>query len=193
MQKLNDDISTIMRQVSCYMFEQELHNNFRKQGYLSKEEIGILFQKHMSNYMGEFVEQSSGSENWWVYWSHIRNFFYVYSYSSGLLISKSLQNSVKKYGHITQSEESSGDYITASKNCEQCYHANDAEDCKYAVHVRRNSKSVMDSDTVGIDSQLAYECINTAIESSNNIFCVRCWTVSESIYCNECDNSSNLF
>jgi oligoendopeptidase F len=31
-----------------------------------------------------------------VYWNHIRYFFYVYSYAGGLLISKSLQNSVKK-------------------------------------------------------------------------------------------------
>jgi oligoendopeptidase F len=50
----------------------------------------------MSAYMGDYVEQSPGSENWWIYWSHIRSFFYVYSYASGLLISKSLQNSVKK-------------------------------------------------------------------------------------------------
>ena len=47
-------------------------------------------------YMGNAVLQSEGSENWWVYWSHIRYFFYVYSYASGLLISKSLQNSVKQ-------------------------------------------------------------------------------------------------
>jgi len=46
--------------------------------------------------MGNFVEQSRDSQNWWVYWSHIRSFFYVYSYASGLLISKSLQNSVKE-------------------------------------------------------------------------------------------------
>ncbi|HKN19427.1 MAG TPA: hypothetical protein VJW95_06485, partial [Dissulfurispiraceae bacterium] len=52
--------------------------------------------KHMAAYMGSFVEQSRGSENWWVYWSHIRYFFYVYSYASGLLISKSLQHSVKE-------------------------------------------------------------------------------------------------
>lgn len=95
MQKLNNDISTIFRQIACYNFEIELHKEFRKQGYLSKEEIGKIFQKHMSSYMGEFVEQSPGSENWWVYWSHIRQFFYVYSYSSGLLISKALQNKVK--------------------------------------------------------------------------------------------------
>jgi len=96
MQKLNDDVSSIFRQVACYRFEQELHATFRAKGYLSKEEIGALFQKHMAAYMGKAVEQSEGSENWWVYWSHIRYFFYVYSYASGLLISKSLQNFVKQ-------------------------------------------------------------------------------------------------
>ena len=94
--KLNDDVSTIFRQVACYRFEQELHRDFRSKGYLSKEDIGGLFQTHMAAYMGPFVEQSPGSENWWVYWSHIRYFFYVYSYASGLLISKSLQHSVKE-------------------------------------------------------------------------------------------------
>jgi oligoendopeptidase F len=96
MQKLNDDVSSIFRQVACYRFEQELHALFRGKGYLSKDEIGRLFQKHMAAYMGKAVDQSEGSENWWVYWSHIRYFFYVYSYASGLLISKSLQNSVKE-------------------------------------------------------------------------------------------------
>ena len=96
MMKLKDDVSTIFRQIACYRFEQELHHAFREKGYLSKEEIGRLFQTHMADYMGDAVEQSEGSENWWVYWSHIRQFFYVYSYASGLLISKSLQNAVHR-------------------------------------------------------------------------------------------------
>ncbi len=96
MKKLDDDVSTIFRQVACYRFEAALHELFRKRGYLSKEEIGKLFSEHMAAYMGDCVEQTKGSENWWVYWNHIRYFFYVYSYASGLLISKSLQNSVKK-------------------------------------------------------------------------------------------------
>ncbi len=96
MMRLNDEVSTIFRQVACYRFEQELHDQFRQKGYLSKEDIGRLFRKHMASYMGDSVEQSPGSENWWVYWGHIRSFFYVYSYVSGLLISKSLQNSVKE-------------------------------------------------------------------------------------------------
>ncbi|MBI5004942.1 MAG: M3 family oligoendopeptidase [Candidatus Lloydbacteria bacterium] len=93
--KLNDDVSTIFRQIALYRFEQELHAAYREKGYLSKEEIGVLFQKHMHAYMGDAVEQSPGSENWWVYWSHIRDFFYVYSYASGLLISKAMQAAVR--------------------------------------------------------------------------------------------------
>lgn len=93
--KLNSDVSSIFRQVACYQFEQELHQTFRAQGYLAKQTIGQIFQKHMKEYMGSAVEQSTGAENWWVYWGHIRNFFYVYSYASGLLISKALQEKVQ--------------------------------------------------------------------------------------------------
>ena len=96
MEKLNDDISSIFRQVACYQFEQDLHKSYREKSYLTKEEIGALFTKHMSAYMGDAVEQSPGSQNWWVYWSHIRSFFYVYSYASGQLISKALQNMVRQ-------------------------------------------------------------------------------------------------
>lgn len=96
MMKLNDDVSTIFRQVACYQFEQELHTEFRAAGYLSKDQINSMFRRHMAAYMGDHVEQSPGSEYWWVYWGHIRYFFYVYSYAGGLLISKSLQRSVKE-------------------------------------------------------------------------------------------------
>ncbi len=94
--RLNDDVSTIFRQVACYQFEEELHHAFRAKGYLSKEAIGAIFLKHMGSYMGNVVEQSAGSQNWWIYWGHIRNFFYVYSYASGLLISKSMQHAVRQ-------------------------------------------------------------------------------------------------
>lgn len=93
--KLDQEVATVFRQIACYKFEQALHREFRVKGYLSKAQIGRLFQTEMRAYMGPSVEQSKGSENWWVYWSHIRNFFYVYSYSSGLLISRFLQRQVR--------------------------------------------------------------------------------------------------
>jgi len=95
-QKLDDEMSSIFRQVAAYNFEKELHLQFSEQGYLPKEKIGEIFKKHMQAYMGKYVEQSEGAENYWVYWSHFRSFFYVYSYASGLLISKSLQAKVKQ-------------------------------------------------------------------------------------------------
>jgi len=90
MQKLDADISSIHRQISCYLFEKEIHKTYRKEGYLSKERIGKIFKKRMNNYVGKFVDTSK-SDNWWIYWPHIREYFYVYSYASGLLISKSMQ------------------------------------------------------------------------------------------------------
>lgn len=96
MNKLDDEVSTIFRQVSAYRFEQELHKNYREKGYLAKELIGKMWLKEMKKYTGSAVNFPNGSENWWVYWSHFRNFFYVYSYASGLLIAKSLQAKVRE-------------------------------------------------------------------------------------------------
>jgi oligoendopeptidase F len=96
MEKLSDAVASIFRQVACYRFEQELHHTYRAKNYLTKSDIGALFTKHMAAYMGDAVEQSPGATNWWVYWSHIRSFFYVYSYASGLLIAKALHTMVRQ-------------------------------------------------------------------------------------------------
>ena len=96
MMRLSEDVTAIMRQVACYRFEQELHKQFYEKSFLSKKLIGDIFSKYMMSYLGEYVKPSPGSENWWIYWSHIRMFFYVYSYASGQLISKSLQQLYKK-------------------------------------------------------------------------------------------------
>jgi len=95
MKKVDDDMSSIMRQVSAYNFELELHNTYQKEGYLSKEKIGKIFAKHMGAYLGEGVDIST-VDNWWIYWGHFRSCFYVYSYASGLLISKSMQKKFKE-------------------------------------------------------------------------------------------------
>jgi len=95
-QKLNSDISAIFRQVAFYNFEKELHKDFREKGYLNRKHISELFSKHMSSYLGESVNKDKGMENGWLYWTHLRMYFYVYSYASGLLISKGLQALVRE-------------------------------------------------------------------------------------------------
>lgn len=44
-EKINDQVSTIFRQIALYRFEQELHQTFRQRGRLSQTEIGQIFAK----------------------------------------------------------------------------------------------------------------------------------------------------
>lgn len=100
--KLNSDVSSIFRQVAAYRFEQTLHQHFRQTGFLSAEKIGQLFTRQMKSYLGPAVAIDPGSENWWIYWSHFRNFFYVYSYASGLLIANYLQQGIRADRHFIE-------------------------------------------------------------------------------------------
>lgn len=95
MEKLDSDISSVFRQTAFYNFETELHTKFREKGHLSKTEIGKMFRKHMDSYLGEAID-TTNSENWWMYVPHFRYIFYVYSYVSGQLISKTLQEKTRE-------------------------------------------------------------------------------------------------
>jgi oligoendopeptidase F len=94
--KINDEISTIFRQIACFNFENELHKEIRAKGFLSKEEIGKILNKHMKAYFGPVMEMTEEDGYFFVNWSHIRNFFYVYSYSFGCLVSKALYSKYQK-------------------------------------------------------------------------------------------------
>lgn len=96
LKSLEEDISTIFRQIACYNFELRIHSEFRNKGFLSVKEISDIFSDEMSKYLGKSVLKDKHMQAGWLYWSHIRSFFYTYSYSSGLLISKNLQYLVKE-------------------------------------------------------------------------------------------------
>lgn len=89
--KLQDRIQTIFRQIAAYNFEFELHTEFRKKGYLSCEEIGVLFNKHMKAYLGPSFSLDEHSALGWISWSHFRSPFYVYSYAMGLISAQAMQ------------------------------------------------------------------------------------------------------
>lgn len=100
----------------------------------------------------------------------------------------------KKYAHTVNAENCTGDYINNSKNCRSCFHAHDAEDCKYGEHVWRDSKNNMDVSTVGRGAELVYESINTAIGATHDLFCIQCWSgTADLMYCVSCFSSQNCF
>lgn len=94
--KLQDQINTIFRQIAAYNFEFELHHAFREAGYLSRDAIGKIFNTHMQSYLGKKVRFDSDSALGWIYWGHFRSPFYVYSYAMGLLCAKAMQSKLKK-------------------------------------------------------------------------------------------------
>jgi len=67
----------------------------RKEGFVPKEKIAELMNKHMKSYLGPLFDFELVDGYFFVNWSHIRNFFYVYSYAFGQLISDSLYEMYK--------------------------------------------------------------------------------------------------
>ncbi len=94
--KINDDIATIFRQIACFNFENDLHLAIRKDGFLPKEKIAELMNKHMGTYLGPVFNLNLEDGYFFVTWGHIRSFFYVYSYAFGQLISDALYGRYKE-------------------------------------------------------------------------------------------------
>lgn len=94
--KILGDISTIFRQIACFNFENELHLKIRKEGNVPADEIAKLMTKHLKSYLGNSFDIKDDDGFNFVSWSHIRSFFYVYSYAYGQIISKALLYKWKK-------------------------------------------------------------------------------------------------
>lgn len=94
--KIQDDVNTIFRQVALFNFELELHQNIGETGYLDYNQIGSLLNRHMSSYLGPDVKISQLDGRFFIIWSHIRMYFYTYTYAFGHLISKAMVKQVKK-------------------------------------------------------------------------------------------------
>ena len=104
--KIQDDVSSIFRQIACFNFEVEMHQQIRAKGLLPKEALAKLMNKHMAAYLGGAVALVPEDGYFFVAWSHIRRFFYVYSYAYGQLTSRALWERVKKNKkYITKVDE----------------------------------------------------------------------------------------
>ncbi|MCE9644232.1 M3 family oligoendopeptidase [Candidatus Parcubacteria bacterium] len=94
--KIQDDIQTIFRQIAFFNFELEFHQRVRKEGFLDKDSIAALLNKHMQSYLGKGFKLSESDGYFFVAVMHFRRPFYVYSYAYGQLISKALVSRYKK-------------------------------------------------------------------------------------------------
>jgi oligoendopeptidase F len=95
-EKINDEISTIIRQIACFNFENDIHETIRKEGFVGAERLAEMHNKNMSAYLGPIFDMKIDDGYRFVQWSHIRRFFYVYSYAYGMLVSKALLRRYKQ-------------------------------------------------------------------------------------------------
>lgn len=93
--RIQNDISTIFRQIAFFNFELELHRSIRAKGWLPHQEIMAMLSKHLHAQLGPAVTLGKRDGLSYIYIGHFRNPFYVYSYAYGLLISKALRERVK--------------------------------------------------------------------------------------------------
>ncbi len=99
----------------------------------------------------------------------------------------------RKYAEIVNAPGCSGNYVNDAKNCRECFHSYDAEDCAYSEHVWRNAKDCADVSTAGRNAEMIYNSINAGIDASHYVSCAVCWTCSFMEYSINCFNSNHCF
>ena len=81
--KIEDMLNTVVRQISFFDFEREIHN-LRINGEISVKEIGKIWIKSQKESLGNYVRLDNDYEYFWSYIPHfIHSPFYVYAYAFG--------------------------------------------------------------------------------------------------------------
>ncbi len=94
--RIGDAIATVFRQIACFKYELAMHEAIRARGALSKDEMAEMHNTYMQEYLGKEVKMEKHDGAFFINWSHLRYYFYVYSYAYGELISRALFGRLKK-------------------------------------------------------------------------------------------------
>lgn len=97
---------------------------------------------------------------------------------------------IRKFNNSQNTENSTGDDLFNTKNCQHCFSVNTAEDCHYMVDTTY-MKSAYDANNDD-HSELIYNVIGSE-ENYHCMFHDICWYCSEIMYCSLCFHSKNLF
>lgn len=99
----------------------------------------------------------------------------------------------KHYAGINN-ENVTGDHISYSRNCTECFDCTYLEDCSYCTWLHKAS-DCYDTYGWGLTGELGYENHLVGRDFYNVCFCESCWSnVSNLLYCRYCINDSkNLF
>ncbi len=97
------------------------------------------------------------------------------------------------YMNGTNNEDSSGDYLSDSKNAQSCFDSYGLQDCKYCCNTR-GADDCLDVSFWGHPGELLYECMAVGEGASRVLFSYLVWGGTENIiYCNTCIGCHDCF
>lgn len=94
--KVQDSVSTIFAQIAYFQYEKNIHKAVKEKGFVAREEFASMFADCRKSYLGDAVDVVETDGYAYVYISHFRSFFYVYSYAYGQIIAEALYEEYKK-------------------------------------------------------------------------------------------------
>lgn len=101
------------------------------------------------------------------------------------------EKAIHRYSEIYKSVESTGNYISNSKNAKKSFDITDAEDLKNTYRIVK-SKDLLDCSWV-LTGELEYESISGSGQSFYQIGSIVCFASTQMYYSIFCRNSSNCF
>jgi oligoendopeptidase F len=98
-QQVEDAFATVFRQVAFNRYEDACHTLRRKEGELSTEQLGELFQEKLQAMFGDALILTDEHKVWWSYVSHFMHTpGYVYAYAFGNLLALSVYHRYLEVG-----------------------------------------------------------------------------------------------
>ncbi len=98
---------------------------------------------------------------------------------------------IYKYSNIVNGEHCTGDFITNSKNCQNCYDMMHSEDCAH-VQLGVDTKDIIDCCNMYDGTRLSYSTLGT-MQTFNCHFCLYIFYSSDLWYCEQCFSCKNCF
>lgn len=94
-----DAFSTVFRQVAFNRYEDAIHTSRRREGELSVEQLGELFQDKLQAMFGDALTLTDEHKVWWSYVGHFMHTpGYVYAYAYGNLLALSVYHRYLELG-----------------------------------------------------------------------------------------------
>ncbi len=100
-------------------------------------------------------------------------------------------NRYVKHINATNTENSSGDLLYNTKDCQWCFDMSDCQDCMY-VQVGIGAKDVLDCSNMYLSPELCYQVLGT-LGAYNSHFCIYVFHSNNMLYSEQCYNCDSCF